>query len=148
MWLSRSFQGQIVTFDGLVDGAGRVVLCTSHVCDNGIMQIRQGELGGFTPEMMSAAGDCDVFELWAALVSGGPPDDFTHQRRYFTAHAGRRAHRKYKLPAAELERELGNTLFAVEPVPAAFAATMGNVAYLLRHPELDALRAAVTLVQS
>lgn len=194
--------GQIVTFDGLVDGAGRIVFCTSHVYDSGIMQVRQGELdgyyysirelpaelerigrlavaafdlrerffhlelfahddgtytalevnirppGGFTPEMMSAACEFDVFELWAKLICGVPLADFRYERRYFTAHAGRRTHGSYRLSAAELERELGSTLFAVEPVPAAFAATMGNVAYLLKHSELSTLRAALVLVHS
>lgn len=102
--------------------------------------------GGFTPEMMSAACDIDVFGLWADLIGGSALADFHYQRRYYTAHAGRRASRAYRLSEAELVRELGAALFAVERVPDAFAATMGNVAYLLRHPELSVLREAVALV--
>ena len=39
--------GVIVTFDGLVDQAGRVVFCTSHAYDRGIMEVRTGALDGF-----------------------------------------------------------------------------------------------------
>ncbi len=39
--------GVIMTFDGLVDRAGRVVFCTSHVYDRGIMEVRAGVLDGF-----------------------------------------------------------------------------------------------------
>jgi ATP-grasp domain len=194
--------GQIVTFDGLTDRRGEIRFCTSHAYDNGIMQVRQGELdghyyslrelpaelervgrravaafdirerffhlelfaladgtytalemnvrppGGFTPEMMSAACDFDIFDLWAAVIGGASLADFRYERRYCTAHAGRRSNRSYRLSDAELRQELGQTLFAVETVPNAFAATMGNVAYLLRHPDLSALRAAVALVQA
>lgn len=194
--------GQIVTFDGLTDRAGRIVFCTSHGYDHGIMQVRQGELdghyyslrelpvelervgrravaafaiperffhlelfaredgtyvalemnvrppGGFSVEMMNAACDIDLFDLWAAVISGAELADFHYERRFHTAHAGRRNSRKYRLTGPELERTLGETLFAVEAVPDAFASTMGNVAYLLKHPDLNALREAVLLVQS
>ena len=103
--------------------------------------------GGFTPEMMNAACDIDVFDLWASVVGGAPPDDFRYERRYHTAHAGRRAKRNYRITPEDLERALGGALFSIQSVPDAFAATMGNVAYLLRHSDLNELRAAVALVQ-
>ena len=194
--------GQIVTFDGLTDRAGRIVFYTSHAYDNGIMQVRQGELdghyyslrelppelvrvgqqavrafdlperffhleffaredgtyvglemnirppGGFSVEMMSAACNLDLFDLWAAVISGADLEGFRYERHFHTAHAGRRNNRKYRLARAELERALGDTLFAVEAVPDAFASTMGNVAYLLKHSELSALHEAVALVQA
>ncbi|MET0792024.1 MAG: ATP-grasp domain-containing protein [Polyangiaceae bacterium] len=194
--------GQIVTFDGLTDRAGQIIFSNSHAYDNGIMQVRQGELdghyyslrelpaelvrvgqqavaafdlperffhleffaredgtyvglemnirppGGFSVEMMSAACNLDVFDLWAAVISGANLESFRYERHFHTAHAGRRNNRKYRLARPELERTLGETLFAVEPVPEAFASTMGNVAYLLKHADLSALREAVALVQS
>ena len=193
--------GEIVTFDGLTDASGRILFCTSHAYDRGIMQVRQGRLdghyyslrqlprelervgrlavtafdirerffhleffarpdggyvglemnirppGGFTIEMMSAASDRDVYALWAATLSGQAPVELDYQRHYYTAHAGRRTSHRYRLSPQELERELGDALFAVQAVPDAFSATMGNVAYLLRHRELDALQRAIRLVQ-
>ena len=194
--------GDIVTFDGLSDAHGRIVFCTSHAYDRGIMQVRQsgsdghyyslrelppelerlGRLaiaafdirerffhlelfarpdgsyagleinvrppGGFTPEMISAACDVDMYGLWAAMICGASLEDFQYERRYHTAHAGRRVSHRYLLSHEQLERELGDVLFAVQPVPEAFAATMGNTAYLLRHTDLHALKDAIALVQA
>jgi len=193
--------GEIVTFDGLTDAAGRIVFCTSHAYDAGIMQVRQGGLdgyyyslreipeelerlgrravaafeirerffhveffarpdgtyvglemnirppGGYTTDMMSAACDMNVYDLWAAVVSGASLADFSYSRQYFTAHAGRRSNHRYRLSRERVEHELGASLFAIYEIPDAFAATMGNVAYLLRHEDLGELKRAVALVQ-
>lgn len=193
--------GNIVTFDGLADRAGRIVFWTSHVYDTGIMQVRHGELdghyyslrelppalealgrravaafgiregffhaefferddgtftalemnlrlpGGFTPDMMNAACEIDVYRLWAAIMAGRNLDDFRFERRHHTAHAGRRAGRRYRLDTATLIRELGDVLVVERPIPAAFAATMGDMMYLLRHPDLAELKRAIALVQ-
>lgn len=193
--------GDIVTFDGLVDRVGRVVFCTSHVYDAGIMQVRTGALdgfyyslrdippaleqagrqalsgfglrrrffhlefiarpdgsyvalemnvrppGGFTTDMMGLACDFDVYALWAAVLLGDIPEGFSYERKFHTAHAGRRTERAYAYPAQSLAPLLGDTLVCTLPVPGAFAATMGNTAYLLRHARLDALLGAIGQVQ-
>lgn len=194
-------EGGIVTFDGLVDRAGRVVFCTSHAYDRGIMEVRAGTLdgfyyslrsippaleqvgrralaafdlrqrffhleffarpdgsyvalemnvrppGGFTTDMMNDACDFDVYALWAAVILGDPLEDFSYERKFHTAHAGQRHERAYQHAAEALPGLLGETLVRVEPVPAAFASTMGDTAYLLRHRELEALLDAISMVQ-
>ncbi len=193
--------GDIVTFDGLVDRDGRIVYCTSHAYDTGIMQVRRGGLdgyyyslrdvppaleaigrravaafdvrarffhlelfatstgyvalemnirppGGFTTDMMNASGELDVYDLWAAIVTGADLSGWTYERAYHTAHAGRRDDRRYLYSDQALIAALGETLFSTERVPDAFAITMGNTAYLLRSPSLDALRSAIAQVQA
>jgi hypothetical protein len=194
--------GDIVTYDGLVDGSGQIVFCTSHVYDVGIMQLRQGRLdgyyyslrsipaalqglgaravaafdlrerffhleffarpdgsyvalemnlrppGGFTTDMMNHAANVDVYSLWARALMGERLDGIVCELMYHTAHAGRRRDRSYRLSHDELVHALGSTLVAVEPIPRAFADTMGDVMYLLRHSELEPLKRAIQLVQS
>jgi hypothetical protein len=194
-------EGDIVTFDGLVDRQGRVVFCTSHAYDRGIMELRAGALdgfyyslrsippaleqigrqalagfglrqrffhleffarpdgsyvalemnvrppGGFTTDMMNYACDFDVYGLWAAVIVGDSLDGFSYKRKFHTAHAGRRRERAYEHPPEALAGELGDTLVAVAAVPDAFAVTMGNTAYLLRHPRLEPLLDAIRRVQ-
>ncbi len=194
-------EGVIVTFDGLVDRAGRVVFCTSHVYDRGIMEVRAGALdgfyyslrsippaleqlgrralaafalrrrffhleffsrpngsyvalevnlrppGGFTTDMMNYACDFDVYALWAAVMLGDSLEDFSYERKFHTAHAGRRHERAYELSPEALAGQLGDTLVAITPVPDAFAVTMGNTAYLLRHHRLEPLLDAIRRVQ-
>ena len=194
-------EGVITTFDGLLDGSGSIVFCTSHTYDEGIMQVRSGVLdghycsrrvipsaledvgrralrafglrerffhleffarpdgsyvalemnvrppGGFTVDMMGYAADVDVYDLWSAVLMDQVPPGFTYQPRYFTAHAGRRAERIYFWSEEELARDLGSVIVAVRDVPRAFAPTMGDVAYLLRHERLETLAKAVHEVQ-
>lgn len=104
--------------------------------------------GGFTTDMMNAACDIDVYGLWAAAVLGRDLSDFRFERRYHTAHAGRRADRRYRIDTATLRRELGSTLVAEHSIPPQFADTMGDTMFLLRHSELPALERAIALVQS
>jgi hypothetical protein len=194
-------EGVIVTFDGLVDWAGRVVFCTSHVYDSGIMEVRTRALdgfyyslrtippeleqvgrralaafglrrrffhleffarpdgsyialemnvrppGGFTTDMMNYACDFDVYALWAAVMLGDSLEDFSYERKFHTAHAGRRDERVYEHSPEALVDQLGDTLVLVKPIPAAFASTMGNTMYLLRHPRLESLLDAIKRVQ-
>lgn len=194
-------EGGIVTFDGLVDRAGRVVFCTSHAYDRGIMEVRAGALdgfyyslrsippaleqvgrralsafdlrqrffhleffdrpdgsyvalemnvrppGGFTTDMMNHACDFDVYALWAAVMRGDSCEGFSYERKFHTAHAGRRHDRAYAHSPEALPDLLGDTLVEVRPVPAAFATTMGDRAYLLRHPRLETLLEAISMVQ-
>lgn len=194
-------EGVIVTFDGLVDRAGRVVFCTSHVYDRGIMELRAGALdgfyyslrsippaleqvgrralaafalrqrffhleffarpdgsyvalemnvrppGGFTTDMMNVACDFDVYALWAAVMDGDSFEHFTYERKFHTAHAGRRHERAYKHSPEALAGQLSDTLVLVNRIPDAFAVTMGNTMYLLRHRRLEPLLDAIRRVQ-
>ena len=194
-------EGDIVTFDGLVDRAGRVVFCTSHAYDRGIMEVRAGTLdgfyyslrsippaleqvgrqalaafdlrrrffhleffaradgsyvalemnvrppGGFTTDMMNYACEFDVYALWAAVMMDDSLENFSYERKFHTAHAGRRLERAYELSPEALVSELGDTLVLAGPIPAAFAATMGNTMYMLRHRHLEPLLDAIKKVQ-
>jgi hypothetical protein len=104
--------------------------------------------GGFTPDMMNAACEIDVYDLWAAIVTGAPVAETAAEHPFHSAHAGRRDDRAYRTSDEDLVAELGSTLTRRVRVPDAFAATMGNTAYLLRHRDLDALLAAIALVQT
>lgn len=104
--------------------------------------------GGFTTDMMNVACEFDVYDLWARALVGEDLRGFAFQRRYHTAHAGRRHARRYRLTEPELERELGDVLIDRRPISHHFADTMGDVMYLLRHPELEQLQHAIALVQA
>ena len=81
------------------------------------------------------------------LTAGQPLTNVDYQRDFHTAHAGRRQGRAYRHAHEELVRALGPTLRRVRPIPAAFADTMGDTMYLLRHSDLETLRSAIALVQ-
>jgi hypothetical protein len=97
--------------------------------------------------MMNFACDFDVYALWAAVMLGEPLEDFSYERKFHTAHAGRRHERAYAHSPEALKDQLGDTLVFVKPIPDAFASTMGNTMYLLRHPQLEPLLDAIKRVQ-
>lgn len=104
--------------------------------------------GGFTTDMMNAALGLDVYALWAAVLAGRAPGPVPFERRYHTAHAGRRARRHYLYESRELVARLGDALIYERGVPPAFAATMGDVAYLLKAEERSTLEGQIALVQA
>ena len=76
--------------------------------------------------MMNHACGIDVYALQAAVILGDSVEDFTYERPFHTAHAGRRAERAYEHSPETLLSELGDTLVVINPIPAAFAATNGE----------------------
>ena len=105
--------------------------------------------GGFTVDMMNYACDLDLYDLWAAVLTGAPTAGrFGGERPFHSAHAGRRDGRSYRLSHDALLATLGDTLVLWRRLPAEFAAMQGNVMYLLRHPDLATLREAIALVQA
>lgn len=103
--------------------------------------------GGFTTDMMNAACDIDVYQLWASVITGRDLDDFTFQRKFHSAHAGRRTDRNYDIAAPQLRQQLGDTLVSERAVPKPFADTMGDTMFLLRHTDLGELKRAIADVQ-
>ena len=103
--------------------------------------------GGATTDMMNHACNFDVYALWADVILGNSLTCFSYERKFHTAHAGRRHERQYKHPHAVLQHALGDTLILVKPIPDAFASTMGNTMYMLRHAQLPALLDAIHSVQ-
>jgi hypothetical protein len=102
--------------------------------------------GGFTTDMMCAAAGIDIYDWWAAVVTGASAQ-YDYELPYHTAHAGRRTGRPYHLSHEQLSAALGDRLFSVQRIPDAFAATMGNVAYLVKSPDLAQVRADVDAIQ-
>jgi hypothetical protein len=103
--------------------------------------------GGYTTDMMNHACDFDVYALWAAVMMGDLLEDYRYERKFHTAHAGRRHERVYAVSPETLREQLGDTLVLVQSVPDAFASTMGNTMYMLRHRQLAQLLDAIKLVQ-
>jgi hypothetical protein len=104
--------------------------------------------GGFTTDLMNYACDIDVYGLWADAIVGRDLSSFTYERKYHSAHAGRRRSRRYLVPHDELVASLGDTLVLTRPVPPIFATSMGDEMFLLRHADEAALLSAIARVQA
>jgi biotin carboxylase len=103
--------------------------------------------GGFTTDLMNYACDFDIYDLWARVLTGDPLKGFTYARKYHTAHASRRAGRRYALTHEALLSHLGDALVLHQEVPPIFSGAMGNYMYLLRHPDLAVLQEHIAAVE-
>jgi hypothetical protein len=112
------------------------------------LEINMRPPGGYTTDLMNFGADLDVYRLWAAVLTGDRLDGFTYERKFHVAHVARRWTRKYRLGHDDLARHLGPALVLHSPMPPAFAGAMGDEMYLIRYPELPALREAVALIQA
>ncbi len=104
--------------------------------------------GGYTTDMMNFGSDVDVYRLWAAALTGDGLAGFTFERRHHVAYVARRWNRAYQLRPEQLVERLGAALILHGPMPPAFAGAMGDEMYLVRYPEMAAVREAIGLIQA
>lgn len=195
--IEKFLAGVLLSFDGLTDLDGDIVLCTSHVFNDGIMEVVSGlgpmhyyslrdipgdleqagraavqafgirgrffhieffrladgslralevnvrPPGGFTTDMMNYGSDVDVYRLWAQATLGKLRGPAGAERKYHAAHVSRREHKRYALDHDALLGKLGRMVMTHTPMPKALSGAMGDYVYLLRHPDLAELKAAI-----
>lgn len=91
--------------------------------------------GGWSLDLMDFAADVDLYRLWAGVVAGDEVAPVHGPHRYFAAHVGRRAWRRYRRSVEQVARELGPALVGVPEVPEAIGAAMGSPIFLVRHED-------------
>ncbi len=104
--------------------------------------------GGFMTDMMNYACDMDVYQLWARLLTGDDLSGFAYTPRYHVCHVARRATRRYRHSYAEVVSRLGDALLLHREMPPVFHSAMGNEMYLVRYPDVAAMREAIQLIQA
>ncbi|MFL5355945.1 acetyl-CoA carboxylase biotin carboxylase subunit family protein [Archangium sp.] len=104
--------------------------------------------GAFLTDMMNYACDIDVYRLWARVLAGEDLRGFTYAPRYHVCHAARRTGRTYRHGHPEVVKKLGDSLLLHSQMPAVYHGALGEEMYLLRHPDLTAMREAVRFIQA
>ena len=86
--------------------------------------------------------------LWSqrAGMTAGRKQELATERKYCVAHAARRHGHAYRHSHDQLLHLLGDRLVAHTPMPDVFSRAMGNYAYLLRDPDENALKEAISMV--
>ncbi|MBI5239078.1 MAG: carboxylate--amine ligase [Elusimicrobia bacterium] len=102
--------------------------------------------GGHSIDLMNWACDIDLYRLWARSVVCGE-SHFDYERKYNTAHVGRRERFRYRRSHEEVLAELGTMVVGHTPYPKVFSVAMGDYAYFLRHPDLDELRRGIAYIE-
>lgn len=94
--------------------------------------------GAYMPDMMNYAYDCDVYDVYAQMVTRTLPEK-TFKQKYIVAYTGRREGIHYRYTHEELLELLGPSFLECTEVPDVLSQAMGNRVYLLRCLEQEDL---------
>lgn len=96
------------------------------------LEVNMRPAGGYTPDMMNYAHSCDVYQIWADMVTSDSrqvPDLEDHQ---FCVYAGRRDQFEYVHDTWEISEIYGNKIVMAERMPEMMVPQMGNQCYTVR----------------
>ncbi len=94
--------------------------------------------GGFTTDMMNYAADTDVYRAWAEVVMNGTAE-IDYRPAYHCCYASRKSHHRYRHSEEDIRSRISADLIQVDRVPDVFRSALGDVGFILRHPDLDTL---------
>lgn len=103
--------------------------------------------GGLTVDMFDWANDIDFYREWARVVVHGRFEAAVG-RPFACAYVGRRDGRPYALPHDEVLRRFAGLLVHWERIDGVFAPALGDVGYILRHPDLALIEAAAAAIHA
>lgn len=93
------------------------------------LEVNMRPCGGFTPDMMNYANSTDVYKIWADMIAYDSTLVPTGEK-FFCAYAGRRDGKPFKYSEEDVERKYAANIKAIDRIPEALSAAMGNTMYL------------------
>ena len=119
-----------------------------RVADGSIvpLEVNMRPPGGLTVDMFNFANDFDFYSEWANIVVR---DRFEAEirRPFFCGWSSRKRGRAYRLSHEEVCERYAEMLMHHEEVNSTFASAIGDFGYILRHPQLEPLVAALRAIQ-
>ena len=111
------------------------------------VEVNMRQPGGYTVDMWNYQNDADVYRAWAQIMVHGTTD-IENARPFAVLWAGRKKGRTYRLSYAQIAKKYDRLLLQHLRVDDVFAAAMGSEGFVLRGPDLEALRAAAAEIQA
>lgn len=93
------------------------------------LEVNMRPCGGFSPDMMNYANSTDVYKIWADVMAFDK-SDVNLGERYYCAYAGRRDGKDFVYSEQEIIDRYAKNLKAIDRIPDALSAAMGNIMYL------------------
>jgi len=97
--------------------------------------------------MMNFSADVDLYDMWAALLTGQRLPD-PPPRKYFVGFVGRRRTVPHIHSHEEIMARYSDRTVMSQPIPGSYANAMGHHCYLLRHAEQQALSEAINFIMA
>ncbi len=113
------------------------------------LEVNMRPSGGFSPDMMNYANSTDVYKIWADMIAYDSTLVPTGEK-FYCAYAGRRDGKRFLYSDGDIRAKYAANLKAVERIPDALAAAMGNTMYLAKFStkrEMDAFYKDILLTQ-
>ena len=85
--------------------------------------------GGYTPDMIDFAHSCDVYKIWADMVTEDKLLGETRGEEHWCAFASRKDMHTYEHSHEEVLAKYGSRMVMCERMPDALSAAMGNQMY-------------------
>ncbi|MCD7729441.1 MAG: ATP-grasp domain-containing protein [Clostridia bacterium] len=113
------------------------------------LEVNMRPCGGFSPDMMNYANSTDVYKIWADMITYDSSLVGTGER-YYCGYAGRRDGKRFVYSDDEITNMYKDNLKAIDRIPEALSAAMGNIMYLATFKtkeELDSFYRNVLLTE-
>ncbi len=109
------------------------------------LEVNMRPPGGYTTDMFNYANDIDIYQEWANVVV---QNRFTAEvrRPYHCCYIGRKTNKRYRFGHEEVIGKLGSLLVFHTPVSGVFRSAIGDYGYLVRSPQMDDIRKAISIV--
>lgn len=95
------------------------------------LEVNMRPPGGFIPDMMDYACDCNVYQIWADIIIN---DEIKNKqiRHYSSCFVGRRDHHNYELSLEQVEDKYKENIMMIKRLPQALASAMGDIIVVAR----------------
>jgi hypothetical protein len=109
------------------------------------LEVNMRPPGGYTTDMFNYANDINIYGEWANVVVR---NEFRakYTRKYHCCYIGRKNGKRYVRTHEQVVRELGSLLVFHTPVSGVFRAAIGDHGYIVRSPNMDDIKKAISIV--
>lgn len=111
------------------------------------LEVNMRTPGGYTPDMMNFANDCNIYQMYADMVVYGKYRGPQPSRQYSCVYASRRDGHVYRHTHSEIMEKYSGSIVMQERMPAILAGAMGDEFYMARFETLDEVNAFIRFVQ-
>lgn len=111
------------------------------------LEVNMRTPGGYTPDMMNYANDCDIYQMYADMVAFGKSHQPAFERKYTCVYASRRDGHQYSHTHEEIMNRYGANMVMQERMPDILADAMGNTFYTARFVDKEDVQKFIEYVQ-
>lgn len=94
------------------------------------LEVNMRTPGGYTPDMMNFANNCNIFQMYADMVAFGKSRQPQPERKYICTYVSRRYHSTYQHNHEEIMNAYGWAMRMAEDMPQILAGAMGDYFYI------------------